>query len=512
MTISTQANQTTVLGNGVTTSFSFGFIADSSQFIEVIYTDATNTQTTLLPSQYTLIINPPSAGQLWGIGGTVTYPIIGSPIANGTSLTISRILPYTQVISISNQGDFAPEVIEEMGDTLEMQIQQLASRTTQFRGIWTTNTDYTIGDIVQDGANGANTQNYYICAIANTSGVWATDLAAGDWSLSVSAVVPTGAITLSGDVSGTGTNAITTTIGANKVTNAELAQVAALTMKGNNTAGTTNVLDLTVAQIQTMLGITQTIYYSAIAGFLPSAITGNATTATMTVSAGQASDSTNTVLITKTNSTSWAASNGNAINGYSGGTTLPNSSTLHMYVCTGTSGTGVYAIPNSSFPLAAASAPAGYISGVRRIFSFNTSVAGAPLSYTPIEINGGGSINWLATQVQDVNVANQGTAVVSYTLSVPLGIKVRPLIRGGTASGSNNTIIFLSGDETYVLPTGTYGSVPQWDHTSTGTGVTTATLATPVLTTNTSGQIGVVGTAAGMGTYVTTRGWIDFRR
>lgn len=204
MTISTIAASSIALGNGVTTAFNFSFIADSVSDIEVIYTNASGTQTTLLASQYTLVINAPAAGQIWGIGGVVTYPLTGSPIANGTSLTIQRVLPLTQVITISNQGDFAPEVIEEMGDTLEMQIQQVSARGGQVRGTWITGTTYNYGDIVIDGVNGANTTNWYLCAISNTSGTWATDLAAGDWTLilNVQAVSNPGTVAAGGDLTG----------------------------------------------------------------------------------------------------------------------------------------------------------------------------------------------------------------------------------------------------------------------------------------------------------------------
>ncbi len=41
-----------------------------------------------------------------------------------------------------------------------------------------------------------------------------------------------------------------------KITNKFLAQVPALTLKGNNTGSTANVTDLSVAQVQTLLGIT----------------------------------------------------------------------------------------------------------------------------------------------------------------------------------------------------------------------------------------------------------------
>lgn len=172
------------MGNGSTSTFSFNFIYNQASDISVIYTDTSGIQTLLTSSQYTLFLNPPAVGQIWGVGGTVTYPKTGSPIVNGTSLTIIRTVPLTQTTSISNQGNFAPIVIEQALDTLCQEIQQVSARTGQYRGTWQTGIAYNFGDIVQDGANGANTLNYYTCIIANTSGTWSTDLANGDWSLS----------------------------------------------------------------------------------------------------------------------------------------------------------------------------------------------------------------------------------------------------------------------------------------------------------------------------------------
>jgi hypothetical protein len=63
--------------------------------------------------------------------------------------------------------------------------------------------------------------------------------------------VPT-SVAMSGDV--TISNAGVTAIGLNKVTNAQLAQMPTLTIKGNNTGGTADSLDLTVSQVNTMLG------------------------------------------------------------------------------------------------------------------------------------------------------------------------------------------------------------------------------------------------------------------
>ena len=62
-----------------------------------------------------------------------------------------------------------------------------------------------------------------------------------------------GITTLTGDVTASGTGSVAATIANNAVTNAKLAQAPTLTMKGNNTGGTANVSDLTVAQVWAML-------------------------------------------------------------------------------------------------------------------------------------------------------------------------------------------------------------------------------------------------------------------
>jgi hypothetical protein len=185
LTISTSSSSVLVAGDGVATSFQFPFVGDSADNIIVQYIDADGIQTTLNPTQYTLVINAAGPNQLWGIGGSITYPLVGSPIAIGTYLSIQRLLPLTQEITVRNQGNYYAQVTEQALDLLEMQIQQVSSRTGQIRGVWTADTQYNYGDVVQDGANGANTQNYYMCAIPNESDVWADDLAAGDWSLSI---------------------------------------------------------------------------------------------------------------------------------------------------------------------------------------------------------------------------------------------------------------------------------------------------------------------------------------
>ena len=72
-------------------------------------------------------------------------------------------------------------------------------------------------------------------------------------------------ITLSGDISGTGTTAITTAIGANKVTNAMLSQIVTASFLGRVTAATGNVETLTGTQATTLLDV----FSSTLKGLTP---------------------------------------------------------------------------------------------------------------------------------------------------------------------------------------------------------------------------------------------------
>lgn len=139
MTISTTASSVTLAGNGATTSFNFSFIAGAASNIVVVFTDASGNQTTLLQgSQYILALNAAEPGQIWGVGGTVTYPLSGAPIPSGALLTIQRIVPLTQTTSISNQGAFYPQAVERALDILCMEIQQvggIANRALLFNPI-----------------------------------------------------------------------------------------------------------------------------------------------------------------------------------------------------------------------------------------------------------------------------------------------------------------------------------------------------------------------------------------
>lgn len=126
MTISTTTSVVTYQGNNATTAWTFSFVGDNSSTISVYLTNSSGIIGSALPSnQYGIVINSVPVGGLWGIGGTVTYPLSGSPLAPGNYISIVRNVPYTQNVSISNQGAFYPQAVEQALDILELQIQQI---------------------------------------------------------------------------------------------------------------------------------------------------------------------------------------------------------------------------------------------------------------------------------------------------------------------------------------------------------------------------------------------------
>lgn len=118
MTISTTSNRVVGVGNGATTIWNYGFLIPAADEVVVQITDlTTGVVTTLTTLQYSIT----GLGNV--AGGTVTYtPAIG---VNQT-ITIQRILPVKQTVSLSNQGSFYPTVVEGALDYLTMVCQQLS--------------------------------------------------------------------------------------------------------------------------------------------------------------------------------------------------------------------------------------------------------------------------------------------------------------------------------------------------------------------------------------------------
>lgn len=248
-----------------------------------------------------------------------------------------------------------------------------------------------------------------------------------------------------------------------------------------------------------------TVAPGAIYGLLPSSMAGTNTTASMTISAGAAADSTAATQITLASPASWAASNGNAANGYQGGTTLPNNSTIHVFLCKGGSGTTTFA--STAQP---ATCPTGYATFQRRIFSFTTSSAGAPNPFVADEIAGGGLQAYLVSIASDVTAGANTTYVTArtlFTLSVPTGVKVK--WQGRWVMTSSISGILSSPDEPDVSPSGS-GTVSPYEDLY---GSTTQGGGIRDLITNTSAQLGFRTNGGGGGVlYLYTTGWVDARR
>lgn len=145
-TVTTQTSSIVGLGDGSNTVFTFPFVGVASSDITVTYTDTSGTEAVLTSTQYTLALNAPATGAIWGVGGTVTYPLSGSPIAAGTTLTIERTLPYTQTVS-SNQGQAFPRAIETGLDLLDMQIQQVYGLIGRAISVSVTDTCSALGNL-----------------------------------------------------------------------------------------------------------------------------------------------------------------------------------------------------------------------------------------------------------------------------------------------------------------------------------------------------------------------------
>lgn len=122
MTVNNSVSFVVAQGNGVATFFNYNFLIPDASEVAVFYTDTNNVTIQIPAGAYSItgIGNP--------AGGAVTYPLVGSPIAVGTTLAIVRSLQLVQLTTISNQGAFYPKVIEAALDYITMLIQQVNGR------------------------------------------------------------------------------------------------------------------------------------------------------------------------------------------------------------------------------------------------------------------------------------------------------------------------------------------------------------------------------------------------
>jgi hypothetical protein len=183
-----------------------------------------------------------------------------SPTANDTlyyfgsnqwkTASIPTILGYTPQAALSGSG-----IVKSTAGT----ISYLTDNSTNWDTAYNDRLKWDGGATGLVAATGRTSLGLGTFAIANYP-TWSSGTpfvkmtAAGTFSLDTATYL-TGnqTITLSGDVSGSGTTGITTTIGANKVTLGMMSQASPNTILGNNTGSVANVSYLTGTQVTAML-------------------------------------------------------------------------------------------------------------------------------------------------------------------------------------------------------------------------------------------------------------------
>ena len=122
-TPSTERKAGPLLGTGAQTTWPFTFKVFAATDIAVTIVNALGVETTLVyGTDYNVTLN---GNQETSPGGTVTYPISGSPLPALSSLVIVGNLPYDQPLDLPSGGNFSPLALENELDRLTMQIQQL---------------------------------------------------------------------------------------------------------------------------------------------------------------------------------------------------------------------------------------------------------------------------------------------------------------------------------------------------------------------------------------------------
>ena len=110
-------------GNGAT-SFPIPFLFFDNSHIRVVLTE--NERDTELTSNFRV---EQSDG-----GANLIYPLDGPPLDSNQRLTIYRWVPVEQLIELTNQGGYYPEVVEralDLGAMIDQQQEEEASRTVK---------------------------------------------------------------------------------------------------------------------------------------------------------------------------------------------------------------------------------------------------------------------------------------------------------------------------------------------------------------------------------------------
>ena len=147
-------------GTGVQTEWPFTFKVFTETDVKVVIADEFGVTTDLVYlTDFTVDLN---ADQETSPGGTVTYPISGTPLPDdGSVLSIAGNATYEQALDLPSGGNFSPLVIENALDAIVMQIQQLAEEISRAARLPITNAEDAeslVADIVVLADNVTNMQ------------------------------------------------------------------------------------------------------------------------------------------------------------------------------------------------------------------------------------------------------------------------------------------------------------------------------------------------------------------
>lgn len=113
MTISSEVTFVTRQGNGVATEFSFPFLVQDASHVELFSIGADGIWTPIASESFSVVLDGEN-------GGTVTYPLVGDPLATGAYIGIARNPSFLQQFDVTNQGTFLAENHEDAFDLAAM--------------------------------------------------------------------------------------------------------------------------------------------------------------------------------------------------------------------------------------------------------------------------------------------------------------------------------------------------------------------------------------------------------
>lgn len=120
MTVSNPTNVVTYTGNGVTTIFPFSFLIPEGTAVLTLTEIATGVESAEISSSlYTI------TGEDNPSGGSITYPLTGSPVSASYYVNIKRLVDIAQSLDLTNQSSYLPELLEDQLDLIVMMIAQL---------------------------------------------------------------------------------------------------------------------------------------------------------------------------------------------------------------------------------------------------------------------------------------------------------------------------------------------------------------------------------------------------